>query len=137
MGIRRISLPTLLALVKPTFYELLNSFLVDSSADPLATSIHALCHVGMPSGWSIVRGSSLRGRSARIQSASTLGNISKTLFLRLNYSSFDFAAFVYHFYDENEIISISLSSDEFANQSLPIGAIGTCVTVKVSGFCIL
>jgi hypothetical protein len=99
-----------------------------SIADPKATSIQALCHRGKPSGWILVRGSSLSGLSARIRISSAPATILATHVLRLNYSSFDLAAFVYNVLNESEVIGISFSSDEFINQSLPIGVVGTFVS---------
>jgi hypothetical protein len=86
--------------------------------------MEALCNFGKPSGWIIIRGSSLNGLSARIQSIPTPATISTKFVIPLNYSSFDFAAFLFHFVDKSQNISISLSSDEFINQSLPVGIIG-------------
>lgn len=56
----------------------------------------------------------------------------------LNYSSFDFGAFVHPFLDRNQDTSVSLSSDEFSHQSLFIGTIGKsffgCLQTVFLGF---
>jgi hypothetical protein len=104
--------------------RLIDHTILTMVADPTANSIQAQCHRGKLSGWVTIRGSSLSGPFARVQVTSTIFEFSTKFLLTLNYSSFDFAAFVHPDFQGHQNGSVSLSSDEFSHQTFLIGVIG-------------